>query len=228
MTFRRSRICGDDVHPSHRPLALVPMISPSAPDTGTGARTAASVAAAVAAFEQSADFPLLIRALQTIAAGADADSLIAAAAPYRDRAEIAGPLYERIVDLRPNDASALVALANAYWLHGRGGDVVGELASRAIAADPSVRAAWHLWALSESDPRARVARWQQVVDRFHDDDLARALLADNAASLAGAESDEHALALAIRTYEDLLTRASRAEQREALEKAITTLRNWSI
>jgi len=204
------------------------MISPSAPGAGTDASIVARVAAAVAAFEQSADFPVLIRTLQTIAAAADADSLIAAAHPYRDRAEIAGPLYERIVDLRPNDAPALVALANAYWLHGRGGDVVGELASRAIAADPSVRAAWHLWALAESDPRARVARWQQVVDRFHDDDLARALLADNAASLAGAESDEHALALAIRTYEDLLTRASRAEQREALEKAITTLRNWSV
>jgi hypothetical protein len=204
------------------------MISPSAPGASAGPRTAADVAAAVVAFEQSADFPALIRTLQAIAAAADADSLVAAAEPYRDRAEIAGPLYERVVDLRPDDARALVALANAYWLHGRGGDVVGELASRAIAADPSLRAAWHLWALSESDPRARVARWQQVVDRFNEDDLARALLADNAASLAGAESDEHALALAIRTYEDLLTRAGRSEQREALEKAITTLKSWSV
>jgi hypothetical protein len=204
------------------------MISPSASASDAGARAAADVAAAVAAFEQTADFPALIRTLQRIAADTDADSLIIAADPYRDRAEIAGPLYERVVDLRPDDARALVALANAYWLHGRGGDVVGDLASRAIAADPTVRAAWHLWALSESDPRARVARWQQVADRFRDDDLARALLADNAASLAGAESDEHALALAIRTYEDLLTRADRAEQREALEKAITTLKSWSL
>ncbi len=203
-------------------------MSPSAPTAGAGARAAADVAAAVAAFEQSADFPALIRALQTIAATADADSLVIAAEPYRDRAEVAGPLYERVVDLRPNDARALVALANAYWLHGRGGDVVGELASRAIAADPTQRAAWHLWALSESDPRARVARWQQVADRFPDDDLARALLADNAASLAGAESDEHALALAIRTYEDLLTRASRPDQRDALEKALATLKGWSV
>lgn len=204
------------------------MISPSTPGAGAASRTSADVAAAVAAFEQSADFPALIRTLQAIAGDADADSLVAAAEPYRDRAEIAGPLYERVVDLRPDDGRALVALANAYWLHGRGGDVVGELASRAIAADPSLRGAWHLWALSESDPRARVARWQQVVDRFRDDDLARALLADNAASLAGAESDEHALALAIGTYEELLTRAGRAEQREALEKAITTLRSWSV
>ena len=205
------------------------MISSSAsPSSATATRATADVAAAVAAFEQSADFPVLIRTLQTIAAAADADSLVAAAEPYRDRAEVAGPLYERVVDLRPNDARALVALANAYWLHGRGGDVVGELASRAIAADPDQRAAWHLWALSESDPRARVARWQQVTDRFHDDDLARALLADNAASLAGAESDEHALALAIRTYEDLLSRAVRSEQRDALEKALTTLKNWSV
>jgi len=195
---------------------------------GAGARAAADVAAAVAAFEQSADFPALIRTLQAIAAESDAESLIAAAEPFRDRPEVAGPLYERVIDLRPNDARALIALANAYWLHGRGGDVVGELASRAIAADPSQRAAWHLWALSEPDPRARVARWQQVADRFTGDDLARALLADNAASLAGAESDEHALALAIRTYEDLLTRAERPEQREALVKSITTLKGWSV
>ena len=205
------------------------MTSTSAsPGPATATRASADVAAAVTAFEQSADFPALIRTLQTIAAAADADSLVAAAEPFRDRAEIAGPLYERVVDLRPNDARALVALANAYWLHGRGGDVVGDLASRAIAADPDQRAAWHLWALSESDPRARVARWQQVTDRFHDDDLARALLADHAASLAGAESDEHALALAIRTYEDLLSRAVRSEQRDALEKALATLKNWSV
>ena len=208
---------------------LLSMISSSAsPSSETATRATADVAAAVAAFEQNADFPALIRTLQTIAAAADSDSLVAAAEPFRDRAEVAGPLYERVVDLRPNDARALVALANAYWLHGRGGDVVGELASRAIAADPDQRAAWHLWALSESDPRARVARWQQVTDRFHDDDLARALLADNAASLAGAESDEHALALAIRTYEDLLSRAVRSEQRDALEKALATLKNWSV
>jgi hypothetical protein len=204
------------------------MISPSAPTSGADERAKADVAAAVAAFEQSADFPALIHSLQTIAADTDADSLVAAAEPFRDRAEIAGPLYERVVALRPNDARALIALANAYWLHGRGGDVVGDLASRAIAADPTQRAAWHLWALSESDPRARVARWQQVADRFSDDDLARALLADNAASLAGAESDDHALALAIRTYEELLSRATRPEQREALEKAIGTLKNWSV
>jgi len=204
------------------------MISPSTPRSDDGQRAAADVVAAVAAFEQTADFPALIRTLQAIAAESDAESLVAAAEPFRDRPEIAGPLYERVIDLRPNDARALIALANAYWLHGRGGDVVGELASRAIAADPSQRAAWHLWALSEPDPRARVARWQQVADRFSGDDLARALLADNAASLAGAESDEHALALAIRTYEDLLTRAERPEQREALVKSITTLKSWSV
>lgn len=206
------------------------MIPPSTSDAPAAEHTTvvSAVAAAVAAFERDANFGALIRSLQSIAADADAEALVAAAEPYRDRPEIAGPLYERVVDLRPNDARALVALANAYWLHGRGGDVVGELAGRAIAADPGHRGAWHLWALSESDPRARVARWQQVVDRFADDELARALLADNAASLAGAESDEHALALAIRTYEELLTRATRPEQRAALETALTTLKSWKL
>lgn len=186
------------------------------------------MAAAVEEYDRLADMPRLIRALQDLAAHADADAIVAAAEPYQDRPEVAGPLYERVVELRPEDARALVALANAYWLHGRGGEVVGELAARAIAADPASRGAWHLWALSESDIRARVARWLQVTERFPGDDLAKAILADNATSLAGAESDADALALAIRTYEDLLGRASHAAQRTALEKALTTLRGWTL
>jgi hypothetical protein len=188
----------------------------------------ADVASAVENYDRHADAGTLIRSLQEIGLRADPDALAAAAQPYVERPEVAGPLYERIVDLRPNDARALVTLANAYWLHGRGGEVVGELAARAISADPANRGAWHLWALSESDIRARVARWQQVTARFTDDDLAKAILADNATSLAGAESDEHALALAIDTYEDLLSRATHLEQREALEKALNTLRSWAL
>lgn len=188
----------------------------------------AEVRAAVDAYDRSADAGALIRSLQDIGLHGDADALASAAEPYLDRPEVAGPLYERIVELRPNDARALVTLANAYWLHGRGGDVVGDLAARAIASDPANRGAWHLWALSEPDIRARVARWQQVTARFRDDDLARAILADNATSLAGAESDEHALALAIETYEDLLSRATIHDQRDALEKALVTLRTWSV
>jgi hypothetical protein len=189
---------------------------------------AAQVTAAVDAYDRTADTGALIRSLQDVGLQADADAMASAAEPYLDRPEVAGPLYERIVELRPNDARALVTLANAYWLHGRGGEIVGELAARAIASDPANRGAWHLWALSESDIRARVARWQQVTARFPDDDLARAILADNATSLAGAESDEHALALAIETYEDLLSRATAREQRAALEKALVTLRTWSV
>ena len=64
--------------------------------------------------------------------------------------------------------------------------------------------------------------------RFQSDDLARANLADNAAALAGAEHDYQAVDLAIETYEDLLTRAERADQRSALEKAIKTLKGWKF
>ncbi|SRR6266542_2632265 len=133
---------------------------------------------------------------------------------------------ERAVLANPTDARALVALANHYWLVGAGPEAVGDLANRAIAADPANRAGWHLWALTESDPRERVGRWQQVSARFPEDDLAKANLADNAASLAGAEHDYDAVDLAISTYEDLLTRASNSEQRTALEKALITLRAW--
>ena len=135
---------------------------------------------------------------------------------------------ERAVDENPNDSKALVALANAYWLSGRGPEAVGDLASRAIAADPANRAGWHLWALSESDPRQRLSRWQQVSERFPKDDLARANVADNAAAVAGAEHDYDALDLAIVTYEQLLSTATEKEQRDALDSALRSLRGWKF
>ena len=188
----------------------------------------AALADAVAEYQRSASVPQLQERLAALTAAATPDALVAAVEPYREIPEVAGPVYERIVADRPGDARALVILANAYWLGGRGPDVVGELATRALAADPANRGAWHLWALSESDPRARTARWQQVVARFHDDDLARANLADNAASLAGAEHDYDALDLAVATSEELWARSPNAEQRAALEKALTSLRGWKF
>lgn len=138
------------------------------------------------------------------------------------------PGLERDVRENPNDVRAIVALANHYWLTGHGPEVVGDLASRAIAADPANRAGWHLWALSESDPRQRVGRWQQVCARFPADELAKANLADNAASLAGAEHDYDAVDLAISSYQELLRTASSSEQRAALEKALSTLEKWKF
>lgn len=135
---------------------------------------------------------------------------------------------ERAAADAPDDAQTLVRLANAYWLDGRGPEVVGELAERARSLDPANRGAWHLWALAESDPRRRTERWHAVTERFPLDDLARANLADNAAALAGAEHDPQALALAIGTYEQLLRTAERPDQREALEKAIVALRGWRL
>jgi tetratricopeptide (TPR) repeat protein len=148
--------------------------------------------------------------------------------PYRDMPEVAGPVYERIVAAEPENARALVILANSYWLSGRGPDVVAELATRAIAADAMNRGAWHLWALAEGNPRERTSRWKQVSARFPDDLLARANLADNAAALAGAEQDYEALDLAIDSYEELLERSDIPEQRAALGKAIATLKGWKF
>lgn len=138
------------------------------------------------------------------------------------------PELEKALAESPNDAKRLIALANAYWLTGRGPEATGDLASRAIAADPDNRAGWHMWALCESDPRQRTGRWQQVSARFPQDDLARANLADNAAALAGAEKDYDALDLAIATYEELLATAEHKEQRDALDTAIRNLRGWKF
>lgn len=170
----------------------------------------------------------LLDRVQALSRTADPDQLLAAAAPFRDLPEVVIPVYERVVAVRTSDAQAMVILANAYWLTGRGADVVGALAQRAIAADATNRGAWHLWALAESDPRARMNRWRQVADRFPADQLARAALADNAASVAGAEHDPLALDLAVRTYEGLWAEAARPEERLALEETITKLKGWAL
>jgi hypothetical protein len=188
----------------------------------------ADVAAAVARYDDTRDAGELVERLLLLSREADADALIAAAEPFRQIPEVSGPLYERVVEQRPNDARALVILANAYWLTGRGPDVVGELATRAIGADPTNRGAWHLWALTEPSPRQRTQRWLQVTRRFPEDQLAKALLADNAASLAGAEHDDEALVLAIATYEELHASAEHPEQKAALEHALDTLKGWKL
>ena len=133
---------------------------------------------------------------------------------------------ERAVQDAPNDAQALVRLANAYWLEGAGPEVVNDLATRARTLDPANRGAWHLWALAESNPRDRVERWRAVTIEFPADDLARANLADNAAALAGAEHDYQARDLAVETYQHLLKTASHPNQRESLTTAIETLKKW--
>lgn len=187
----------------------------------------AAVAAVVQDYHADADIPKLLARLDAICEEtADTAALIAAVEPHRAIHEVAGPVYERVVEREPENAEALVALANAYWLTGRGPDVVGEIASRALAADPTNRAAWHLWALTEPSPRGRMQRWHQVTMRFPDDKLAHAALADNAASVAGAENDTVALKLAIGTYEMLLATASGEQERSALSTALATLRKW--
>jgi hypothetical protein len=188
----------------------------------------AAVSDAVQEYRQTGDVAALLERMKALSIAADPDALIAATASYHELPEVVIPAYERVVMAAPSNAQAMVVLANAYWLTGRGADVVGALATRAIAADPGNRGAWHLWCLSESDARARVDRWQQVVDRFPADQLARAALADNAASLAGAEHDPLALDLAVRTYEGLWAEASRDEERRALEESIAKLKGWRL
>lgn len=184
--------------------------------------------AALQRYDADDNLGRLLDSVREIARNSDLDLLIAAAEPFRDRPEIVIPVYEHVVAERPGDARALVALANAYWLTGRGPDVVGELADRAKAADPDNRAGWHLWALAQSDVRQRMERWRAVTERFPSDQLARAALADNATSVASAEQDPLALDLAITTYEGLLREAPTPTQQRALESTLETLRGWKL
>jgi len=188
----------------------------------------AELSAAVSTYHETNEYGVLLERLLAVADVTDAEVLAAAAEPYLAIPEVSGPLYEKIVAVRPNDARALVILANSYWLTGRGAEATGELAARALAADPGNRGAWHLWALTEGVPRERMMRWKQVVDRFPEDDLARASLADNATGLASGERDREALQLAIRSYEVLRRKATNPEQRAAVESALTTLRSWTL
>lgn len=187
----------------------------------------AAVADAVKEYRSDADIARLLARLDAVcAATSSSEELLRAVEPFSEMHEVAGPVYERVVEREPDNAAVLVALANAYWLTGRGPDVVGGLASRALAADPSNRAAWHLWALTEPSPRGRMTRWHQVTTRFPEDKLAHAALADNATSVAGAEHDPVALKLAVGTYEMLLATASAPQERAALSEALSTLRKW--
>ena len=182
------------------------------------------LARVVEEYRVTANIGTLLDHVRAIAVGSDPEQLARAARPYVDMPEVVIPAYEYIVSKRPDDAQAMVVLANAYWLTGRGPDVVGALAGRAKEADDGNRGAWHLWALTEPDLRSRMERWRDVTRRFPSDQLARAALADNAVSLATSEDDPAALDLAIVTYEGMLAEATRADQRLALEATLRALR----
>jgi hypothetical protein len=189
---------------------------------------ATSLGRVVAEFHVGGDAELLQERLHSVAREAMPDAIVAAAERYRDDPNVIAPLYEVVVAAQPRNARALVILANAYWLQGRGPTLVEQLANRAIESDPENRGAWHLWALAESDPRNRVTRWQQVSARFPADNLALAAVADNAASVAGAEHDYEMLDMAIASFEALLARSESPEQRRAVETALMSLRGWKF
>lgn len=187
-------------------------------------QTLPRLTAIVAEYKGDQNVARLLEALGALAVDSSTEALFDAADAHAAIPEVLGPLMEVVVDREPTNARALVRLANAYWLTGRGPDVVGELASRAITADPAHRGAWHLWALTEAEPRARMTRWLQVSERFPDDDLARANLADNAASVGTAEDDPVATQLALDTFATLRRTAQHPAQREAIDRAMDALR----
>lgn len=196
--------------------------------SSSAAPLAEQLAQLVLQYRATGQFAQLRDELQQVAQRTTPDALVVAAEAFRDDPAVAAPLYEVIVDAQPHNARAMVILANAYWLLGTGTEVVADLATRAIASDPSNRGAWHLWALSDSDARSRTNRWRQVAERFSGDDLALANLADNAAAVAGAEKDYDMLDLAVAAYESLLARAQVPAQRDAVQTALQSLRGWKF
>jgi hypothetical protein len=186
------------------------------------------LASIVEDYRQHDNLGALFDSLRAFARDTSPELLADISRPFRDVPEVVIPLFESITERLPNDAQAIVVLANAYWLTGRGPETVGRLAQKARELDSENRGAWHLHALSESDPRARMERWREVSIKFPSDQLARAALADNAASVAGAEHDPLALDLAVATYESLLREAKNSEQKRALRETIETLKKWKL
>lgn len=216
-------LCGCHRKPSGRQRSAIRgKLGPMQTPRGSALAQLTSI---VEEYRQRADVAQLLDALTAFAERVPTDELFAAADAHAATPEVLGPLMEAILAREPNHVRALVRLANAYWLSGRGPEVVGELASRAISIDPSHRGAWHLWALTETEPRARMSRWLQVTERFPEDDLARANLADNAATVGAAEDDPVARQLAIDNFAELRARAPHPAQRDALDRAIAALRN---
>jgi hypothetical protein len=207
-------------------FVVLPHASPLASVSSPFYDPSVELSSYVDSYQRSGDIGLLFDQLKALAKRTAPDVLKQAAQPFRDMPEVVIPLYERIVADLPNDAQAMVVLANAYWLAGRGPDAVEDLAIRARTIDPDNRGAWHLWALTQSNLRKRVDRWLEVTKRFPADQLARAALADNATSLANDEQDPVALKLAIATYESLLAETTQTAQRLALEETLKTLRTW--
>src|SRR5690349_6520350 len=96
----------------------------------------------VESYQRSGDLGLLFDQLRALAKRTAPDLLKTASQSFRDMPEVVIPLYEQIVAVSPEDAQAMVVLANAYWLTGRGPQAVGELATRAKTIDPRNRGAW--------------------------------------------------------------------------------------
>jgi len=188
----------------------------------------AELAACVEEYQKTGDVGILLDQVKALAKRTAPDALKAASQPFRQMPEVVIPVYERVVQDNSTDAQAMVVLANAYWLTGRGPAAVEQLAVRAKEIDPSNRGAWHLWALTQANLRQRVERWLEVAKRFPADQLARAALADNATSLANDESDPVALKLAIATYEGLLAESTHTAQRLAIEESLKVLRGWRL
>ena len=89
----------------------------------------AGLAQIVEEYRLTGNIGTLIDRVRALAAQTRPEQLARATQPYRDMPEVIIPAYERIVTERPHDAQAMVVLANAYWLTGRGPDVVGTLAA---------------------------------------------------------------------------------------------------
>jgi hypothetical protein len=197
------------------------MQSSPQPDVG------AALDAAVHEYRQRGDVGALLDRVKAVVREAPTEALGPAAAPYMDLPEVVIPVYERIVELSPTEAQPMVVLANAYWLSGRGAEVVGQLAERAKSVDDGT-AAPGTCGRSPSPTRAANGAMACGDAALPGRPARAAALADNAASVAGAEHDPLALDLAVQTFESLWAEASRDEERRALEETIAKLKGWTL
>jgi len=137
------------------------------------------------------------------------------------------PSYERIVADRQADAQAMVVLANAYWLTGRGPGPVEALAVRAKEIDPMNRGAC-ICGRSPNPTCENASSGGSPSPRVPSDQLARAALADNATSLRMTSKIRLRSSSRSPRMRVLLAEAPGTAQRLALEQSLKTLRGWKL
>src|SRR5689334_11750731 len=96
----------------------------TAATSGSDSSPDRDLAQVVEEYRRTANIGTLVDRVRALASRTDPEKLARVARAYVNMPEVVIPAFEHIVAKCPGDAQAMVVLANAYWLTGRGTEVV--------------------------------------------------------------------------------------------------------